>query len=119
MSNFVHISPEKLLEVVNQCLLNIESYNGEDDKVYKYPKTLFNFIFNNGEKTFTVSPRWTYNDCGIITRLNELKWVAENVIRDSKVIDRDIKLSLTSYNELFKLLNKDKGFEPYIFGNGY
>ena len=104
------------MEVVNQCLLNIESYNGEDDVQITYYD---DWILFKRKKTYSSSPRWTYKDCGIITRLNELKGVAENVILDSKVIDRDIKLSLTSYNELFKLLNKDKGFEPFVFGNGY
>lgn len=118
MSNFVHISPEKLLEVVNQCLFNIESYNGcENIERFHYEFSLLKM--KRVEKTHIEIPRWTYSGCGIITRLNELKGVAENVIRDPKVIDRDIKLSLTSYNELFKLLNKDKGFEPFVFGNGY
>ena len=116
--SYVNISPEELLRVTEQCLSNIENYSGEDNKTYEYPKTLFNLIFVR-EKTFTVKPTWTYNHCGIITRLNELKSIAENVIRDKLVEDRDVKISLTTHSELYKLLNKSKDFQPYIFGMRY
>lgn len=116
--SYVNISPEELLRVTTKCLSNIENYNGEDNKTYDYSKTLFNLIFVR-EKTFTVKPTWTYDHCGIITRLNELKSIAENVVQDKLVEDRDVKLSLTTHSELYKLLNKSKDFQPYIFGMGY
>ncbi|MBQ0111567.1 MAG: hypothetical protein KBT03_00385 [Bacteroidales bacterium] len=108
-----------MLEVTSQCLENIQNYKGEDDKVYEYQKTLFNFLFNNNQKTFTVVPSWTYKGVGIITRLEELKGIAEEVLKDDKVEDRDVKLSLTTHSELFKLLNKSKDFQPFVFGNGH
>ena len=117
--SYVNVSPEELLRVTQQCLSNIENYNGEDDKVSSYLKHSV-IPFSKPKKVETrESPRWTYNHCGIITRLNELKSIAENVVQDELVEDRDVKLSLTTHSELYKLLNKSGDFQPYIFGMGY
>lgn len=114
--SYVNISPEELLRVTKQCLSNIENYNGEDD----VQKTYYNdWVFFKQKKTYTEVPTWTYDHCGIITRLNELKSIAENVIKDKIVEDRDVKLSLTTHSELYKLLNKSGDFQPYIFGMRY
>ena len=112
----VNISPEELLRVTDKCLSNIEKYNGEDD----VQKTYYNdWVFFKQKRSYIEVPTWTYDHCGIITRLNELKSIAENVIRDERVEDRDVKLSLTTHSELYKLLNKSKDFQPYVFGMGY
>lgn len=116
--SYVNISPEKLLEVVDQCLYNIENYNGEDDTKHSYKE--FSFLkMRNVTKEYTMTPTWTYSGCGIVTRLKELRRIALNVIKDDKVVDRDIKLTLTTHSNLFLLLNKSKSFEPYVFGMGY
>ena len=117
--SYVNISPEELLRVTTKCLSNIENYSGEDDKVSSYLKHSV-IPFSKPKKVETrESPRWTYNHCGIITRLDELKSIAENVIRDDQVEDRDVKLSLTIHSELYKLLDKSEDFQPYIFGMRY
>lgn len=114
--SYVNISPEELLRVTTKCLSNIENYNGEDD----VQKTYYNdWFFFKRKKTYIEVPKWTYDHCGIITRLNELKSIAENVIQDRLVEDRDVKISLTTHSELYKLLNKSKDFQPYIFGMRY
>ena len=114
--SYVNISPEELLRVTEQCLSSIENYRGEDD----VQKTYYNdWVFFKQKKSYIEVPKWTYNHCGIITRLNELKSIAENVIRDESVEDRDVKLSLTTHSELYKLLNKSEDFQPYIFGMRY
>lgn len=114
--SYVNISPEELLRVTEKCLSNIENYSGEDD----VQKTYYNdWVFFKQKKSYIEVPVWTYDHCGIITRLNELKSIAENVIRDKLVEDRDVKLSLITHSELYKMLNKSKEFQPYIFGMGY
>ena len=116
--SYVNISPEELLRVCNQCLHNIETYNGEDDVIETYKE--FSLLrLRYIKKQYTLKPTWTYTGVGITTRLEELKSIAENVINDTGVEDRDIKLSLTTHNELYKLLNKSGDFQPYIFGNRY
>ena len=116
--NYVNISPEELLRVIAKCLSNIENYNGDENIEHFHYE--FSFLkMKRVRKSHIEIPRWTYNHCGIITRLNELKSIAENVIRDKLVEDRDIKLSLTTHGELYKLLNKSEDFQPYIFGMGY
>ena len=116
--SYVNISPEELLRVTEQCLSNIENYNGEDNiERFQYEFSLLRM--KRVKKSHIEIPRWTYKNCGIITRLNELKSIAENVIQDKLVEDRDVKLSLTAHSELYKLLNKSEDFQPYIFGMGY
>lgn len=116
--SYVNISPEELLRVTKQCLSNIENYNGEDN-IERFHYEFSIMKMKRVKKSHIEVPRWTYNHCGIITRLNELKSIAENVIRDGRVEDRDVKLSLTTHSELYKLLDKSKDFQPYIFGMRY
>lgn len=116
----VKISAQELLRVTTQCLKNIEDYNGEDDKEVFY--TEFSFLkLRNVKRGYVKVPTWTYNHCGIVTRLNVLKVIAENVLQDNYLKDKDtaITLSQTTYSELYKLLNKASNFEPYTFGEGY
>ena len=116
--SYVNISPEELLRVTTKCLSNIENYNGEDNiERFHYEFSLLRM--KRVLKSHVEIPRWTYNHCVIVTRLNELKSIAENVIQDKLVEDRDVKLSLTTHSELYKLLNKSGDFQPYIFGMGY
>lgn len=116
--SYVNISPEELLRVTSQCLSNIENYNGEDDiNRFHYEFSLLRM--KRVKKPYTEVPRWTYDHCGIVTRLNELKSIAENVIQDKLVENRDVKISSTTHIELYKLLNKSKDFQPYIFGMRY
>ena len=116
--SYVNISPEELLRVTEQCLRNIENYSGDENiEHFHYEFSLLKM--KRVKKSYIEIPRWTYTHCGIITRLNELKSIAENVIRDGRVEDRDVKLSLTTHSELYKLLNKSKDFQPYIFGMRY
>ena len=116
--SYVNISPEELLRVTTKCLSNIENYQGEQNtEHFNRSFSLLKMRYVNTH--YTEVPRWTYKHCGIITRLDELKSIAENVIRDKLVEDRDVKLSLTTHSELYKLLNKSKDFQPYIFGMGY
>ena len=114
--SYVNISPEELLHVSVICLEQHQNYNGEDDKEHGCYKGM---LWWKKKSTYKMSPRWTYLHCGIITRLDGLKSIAENVIRDERVEYRDVKLSLTTHGELYKLLNKSKDFQPYIFGMGY
>ncbi len=116
----VCISPQELLRVTTQCLKSIEEYNGEDDKEITYKE--FSLLkLRYVSKSYIRVPLWTYSHCGIVTRLNELKVIAENVLQDNYLKDKDtaIKLSQTTYYELYKLLNKASNFEPYVFGRGY
>lgn len=116
--SYVNISPEELLRVTKRCLSNIENYSGDENiEHFHYEFSLLKM--KRVKKSYIEIPRWTYTHCGIITRLNELKSIAENVIRDGRVEDRDVKLSLTTHSELYKLLNKSKDFQPYIFGMRY
>lgn len=116
--SYVNISPEELLRVTDKCLSSIENYSGEDNiERFHYEFSLLKM--KRVKKSHIEIPHWTYSHCGIITRLNELKSIAENVIRDKLVEDRDVKLSLTTHSELYKLLSKSKDFQPYIFGMGY
>ena len=117
----VPISPSELLRVVNQCLINIENYNGEDDKKYPHKNMWLARLFLNKPKfeEYVMKPKWTYTGVGIITRLNELKRIANNVLLDNDTECKDIYLSETTYDNLYLLLNKSDKFQPYIFGNWY
>ena len=114
----VPISPEMLTAVCSECISNIISYNGEQDKVNIYKRWSWS-RFRGVNLEVRESPTWTYDDVGIITRLKQLQSIAEDVMKDSDLVNTDIYLSITTYSELYKLLNKDKSFEPYVFGMGY
>lgn len=115
MNGFVNISAEELLRVSKICLFEHENYNGEDDIEYEIWSDLF---WWKKKSTYRVSPRWTYTGVGIQTVLKDFINIAESNILYESCSDKEIRMSLTMYSELYKLLNKSDDFQPYIFGNG-
>ena len=121
--SLVPISPQELIRVCEQCLSVIEGYKSKDDieHVYKaFSWTKLKYI----EKSYYQPPPWSYRGAGIKTRLLGLVEVARNVIEDEgnrigSLFEPPIMLTETSYSNLYKLLNKDDSFEPFIFGLGY
>ena len=116
MNGFVNISPEELLRVSAICLEQHQNYNGEDDKEYECQKGMF---WWRKKSTYTMSPRWTHTGVGIQTQLLQYINIAENKLKDSSCVDRDIHLSLTMYSELYKLtLTRVKIFNRIFLGEG-
>ena len=116
-SNYVNTSPEELTRVVDVCLDNIKKHR-EGRVTYQKRVWSWNKLKYVFEDCF-VYKSWAAYGRGIETRLRELKHIAQNVINDDKVIDRDIKLSFTTHDNLYKCYNKDDTFQPYVFGLGY
>ena len=116
-SNYVNISPEELIRVVDVCLYIIkkhrDSRNTYQKKHWSWKK--MRYVWTD----YLVYESWASYGCGIETRLKQLRRIAQNVINDDKVIDRDIKLSFTTHDNLYKCYNRDETFEPYVFGLGY
>ena len=116
-SNYVNISPEELIRVVDVCLDNIKRHrdnrNTYQKKVWSWRK--MGCVWTD----YLVYKSWAAHDCGIVTRLKELRRIAVSVMFDNGVLDRDIKLSFTTHDNLYKCYNKDDTFEPYVFGLGY
>ena len=114
MNGFVNISPEELLRVSVICLEQHQNYNGEDDKEYECRKGMF---WWRKKSTYKMSPRWRYTGVGIQTQLLQNINIAENKLKDSSCVDRDIHLSLTMYSELYKLtLTRVKIFNRIFLG---
>lgn len=116
-SNYVNISPEELIRVVDVCLDNIKKHrdnrNTYQKKHWSWRK--MKYVWTD----YLVYKSWAAYGCGIETRLKQLRRIAQNVIDDEKVIDRDIKLSFTTHDNLYKCYNKDDTFQPHVFGLGY
>ena len=119
MSSYMHISPERLIEIVDECLYNIQEqrkkFEWETRKRFNWKKLRYE---EYQIKAYEYTP-WSATGIGIVKRLVNLGEIAQSIIEDGKVEDRDIKLSETSYRELMKCYNKDSSFEPYIFAYGY
>ena len=116
-SNYVNISPEELIRVVDVCLYIIKKHR---DKRNTYQKKHWSWREMRCVWTdYLVYKSWAVYGCGIESRLKQLRRIAQNVIDDEKVIDRDIKLSFTTHDNLYKCYNKDETFQPNIFGLGY
>lgn len=119
MSSYMHISPERLIEIVDECLYNIheqrKEFNWETRKRFNWKKLRYE---EYQIKMFVYAP-WSATGIGIVKRLVDLKKIAQCIVEDGKVEDRDIKLSETSYIQLIKCYNKDESFAPYIFAYGY
>ena len=114
MNGFVNISPEELLRVSVICLEQHQNYNGEDDKEYECRKGMF---WWRKKSTYKMAPRWRYTGVGIQTQLLQNINIAENKLKDSSCVDRDIHLSLTMYSELYKLtLTRVKIFNRIFLG---
>lgn len=117
-SSYAHISPKRLIEVCDYCIKEHQEYTGGKVVVYSERKfSILKMRFVNYD--VMDYPRWTMRDCGLIARLNKLKGLALAIQEDTKVKDRDIRLSESVYTELMKMYNKDNSFEPYIFAAGY
>ena len=114
MGGYVLMKPEELKSVCEKCLEQIKNYSGEDDKVVKYYEFSWSKL-KRVEKSYIKKPSWTYNDCGIVTRTEELLEMANNAIKDGS----EVRLSETAYINLYRLLNKSGNFQPYIYGMGY
>lgn len=116
-SNYVNISPEELIRVVDVCLDNIKKHRDSrvtyQQKVWSWKRMKYVWV------DYLVYKNWAAHDCGIITRMKELRCIAQNVASDDKVLDRDIKLSFTTHTNLYKCYNKDSTFQPHVFGLGY
>lgn len=65
-----------------------------------------------------MSPRWTYTGVGIQAVLKNFINIAESKILHESCGDKEIRMTLTIYSELYKLLNKSDDFQPCIFGSG-
>ena len=116
-SNYVNISPEELIRVVDVCLYLIKKHR---DSRVTYQKKQWSWRKMKYVWTdYLVYKSWAAYGCGIETRLKELGHIAQNVINDDKVLDRDIKLSFTTHTNLYKCYNKDDTFQPHVFGLGY
>lgn len=116
-SNYVNISPEELIRVVDVCLGNIKKHRDNriayQKKVWSWKKMRYVWI------DYLVYKSWAAYGCGIETRLKELRRIAVSVMLDNGVKDRDIKLSFTTHDNLYKCYNKDETFQPHVFGLGY
>lgn len=117
-SSFAHISPERLIYLCDYCIKEHQGFTG--DKVPIFKEREFSFLRLRFIEYDVMSyPRWATRDCGLITRLNKLKSLALAVQDDDSVIDKDIRLTETTYSELLKMYNKAGDFEPYVFAGGY
>ena len=115
---YVKISPEELIKVCDTCL-SIYKKRDEADIKQKDVEYCCWLKLRNVKKAYSVEPPWTYRNAGIVTRLEGLKSSAKSVLGDKWITDRDIALSETTHNNLYRMLNKDWKFEPFIFGAGY
>lgn len=112
MNGLIEVNPEVLKGLVEECISNRKNYDGSCDVVKKTQPRMFGLI--KGEVT-TQSPHWTYDHCGIGTRLLELLDIANSAIRDGATV----RLTETTYLHLNRLKNKSEDFQPYVFGNGH
>lgn len=115
---YVKVSPEELIRVCDICL-NIHKVRDKADVRYKDVEYFCWKRLRKVKKVYSIEPTWTYRNAGIVKRLEGLKSSAKSVIEDKWVSDRDIALSLTTHKNLYMMLNKDRRFEPFIFGEGY
>lgn len=117
-SSYVHISPESLINLCDYCIKEHQEYTGDKVSIYKEKEfSLLKLRFV--EHDVMDYPRWAMRDCGLIARLNNLKSIAIAVQNDDKLVDRDIRLTETTYTQLLKMCNKAEDFEPYVFAEGY
>lgn len=116
--SFAHISPNRLIDICNHCIEQHKGYTGSEVPTYK--RREFSFLkLKFVEYNVIDYPRWAYRDCGLITRLEDLKSIALAVVEDDSLIDKDIQLTETTYSELLKMYNKSEKFEPFVFAGGY
>ena len=119
MSSYMHISPERLIEIVDECLYNIQEqrkkFEWETRKRFNWKKLWYE---EYQIKAYEYTP-WSATGIGIVKRLVNLRQIAQGILEDEKVEERDIKLSETSYIELMKCYNKDDSFAPDVFAYGY
>ena len=116
--SYAHISPETLIHICNICIKEHTDFKGDKVPIYKQKEVSFlklRFV----EYDVLDYPRWATRGCGLITRLNELRGIALAVLDDKGVVDKDIRLTETTYSELLKMYNKSNDFEPYVFAGGY
>lgn len=113
MSNSVTIDPAYLHKICRTCLRNIREYQGEQNTFTIEKRFSWSKLRMVEYKLWTY-PRWMTKDAGVMTRLHELQDTAMGMLGKGKV-----QLSITTYTQLYRLLNKDPTFEPYVFGAGY
>lgn len=117
-SSYAHISPESLISLCDYCIKEHQEYTG--DKVSIYKEREFSFLkLRFVERDVMDYPIWAMRDCGLITRLNDLKSIAIAVQNDKQLVDSDIRLTETTFTQLLKMYNKAEDFEPYVFAGGY
>lgn len=117
-NSYAHISPRSLINLCDYCIKEHQEYTG--DKVSIYKEREFSILrLRFVEYDVMDYPRWAMRDCGLITRLNNLKDIAVAVQVDKGLVDSDIRLTETTYTQLLKMRNKDESFEPYVFAGGY
>lgn len=110
----IEISPRTLLGLVEQAQRVRSSVNEsgyEKHTVRKFSFRKFKFI----DEVYFKTPPYAYQNCGIDTRLNDLKLIAEA----SEEQSTKIHLTETTYVELNKLVMRDESFQPFIFGMRY
>lgn len=116
--SFAHISPDMLIHICNFCIKEHEEFTG--DKVPIYKRREFSILkLKFVEHDVMDYPRWAYRNCGLITRLKNLRGIALAVLNDDSLVDKDIRLTETTYSELLKMYNKSEKFEPFVFAGGY
>lgn len=117
-SSYAHISPERLIEICDYCIKEHREFVG--GKVPIYSVREFSFLrMRFVDRQVMDYPRWAMRNCGLLTRLSNLKRIAQAVNEDTSIKDRDIRLTETTYSELMKMYNKSNDFEPYVFAGGY
>lgn len=110
--NGVEIHAHNLLKICRECKEVRASYDREVD-VTTYKKWSWRDFKKVDVRCYSPPP-WACTHSGIMSRLNSLERMANNISPDERIF-----LTETTYSNLIKLKNKDKRFQKDVFAMGY
>ena len=115
MEGFVTISTTRMLTLLIEAQDVIETFVvDKDGKKKSYKEFSFRKV-GYVEKQYVNTPSYHYCSKAVLKRIDDLIRICTSVDLDNDKVDKEVTISLLSFNELNKIVSKDWSFNEVFF----
>lgn len=117
MEGFVTVSTTRLLTLLIEAQDVIETFYVDKDAKKKSYKEFSFRKMRYVEKQYINTPSYHYCSKAVLKRIDDLIRICKSVDLDNDKESKEVTMSLLSFNELNKIVNKDWSFNEVFFIN--
>lgn len=117
MKGFVTVSTTRMFELLIEAQEVIETFDVDKDAEKEDYKEFSLLKMRCVDKQYIRTPRYYSYRKAVLEHIDELANVCISIDKDTDQQNKEITISLTSFNELVKIVNKDWSFNEVFFIN--